>query len=162
VSGGTVYLAGQGGDFARPENGKPPPDTLANAILEQAFADWSTGIAMYRGGAFRKAEPHRNGRPTGGFLHVRAARNKYGCPPADRADLSTRRTTTPNGNVIRLGVETPNGDGRGVLDKKFTPGMDIYGIAAATERRGSGGRHDPLLRPGAGGSDPRSPGWSNR
>jgi lambda family phage portal protein len=132
-----------------PKTGKtaPKPDALANAIMEQGFADWCRpGICDMSGRfSFRKVQElsiETAGRDGEMFLRIvrgQAARNKYGFAlqliEPDYVD-ETHNVTLQNGNVIRLGVE---------IDlwrrpiaywiKKFTPGMDIYGAPlVATER----------------------------
>jgi len=134
---------------ADPKTGKSKPkaDDLANAILEQAFADWSrAGICEMSGRfSFRKVQElsiETAGRDGEVFLRIirgQAARNKYGFAlqliEPDYVD-ETHNVTLSNGNVIRLGVEIDLWR-RPVAYwiRKFTPGMDIYGAPlAATER----------------------------
>ena len=126
---------------------KPKPDDLANAMLEQGFADWSRkGVCEMSGRfSFRKVQElsvETAGRDGEVFLRIvrgQAARNKYGFAlqliEPDYVD-ETYNATLPNGNVIRLGVEI-DAWRRPVAYwiRKFTPGMDIYGAPlAATER----------------------------
>lgn len=137
-------------DFvADPKTGKSVPkmDALANAILEQAFADWSRqGICEMSGRfSFRKVQElsiETAGRDGEVFLRIvrgSAARNKYGVAlqliEPDYVD-ETYNATLQNGNVVRLGVEI-DAWRRPVAYwiRKFTPGMDLYGASmAATER----------------------------
>ncbi len=132
-----------------PKTGKasPKPDALANAILEQAFANWSkAGICEVSGRfSFRKVQElaiETAGRDGEVFLRIvrgKTARNKYGFAlqliEPDYVD-ETYNATLQNGSVIRLGVEIDLWR-RPVAYwiRKFTPGMDIYGAPlAATER----------------------------